>query len=60
MHPCDIVELGRFFDAVFRKKIYPFHYIKNAYRDCASKNACEYSKKFNYRLIQKIDYLKNL
>lgn len=28
MHPCDIVEFGRFFDAVFRKKIYPFHYEK--------------------------------
>ena len=28
MHPCDIVEFGRFFDAVFRKKIYPFHYVK--------------------------------
>ena len=28
MHPCDIVEFGRFFDAIFRKKIYPFHYVR--------------------------------
>lgn len=53
MHPCDIVEFGRFFDAVFRKKNIPFSLCKNAYCDCASKNACEYSQKFNYRLIQK-------